>query len=87
VERDGRTTYEGKGCQECHQTGFHGRVAICEILPLTDAIRDLIHKRSSSGEIMKVAVEEGMVTLNQDGWDKVERGVTTAEEVLRVTRL
>ncbi|MDA0323513.1 MAG: ATPase, T2SS/T4P/T4SS family [Verrucomicrobia bacterium] len=87
VERDGRTSYEGKGCRECHQTGFHGRVAICEILPLTDAIRDLVHKRSSSGEIMKVAVEEGMVTLNRDGWDKVERGVTTAEEVLRVTRL
>jgi general secretion pathway protein E/type IV pilus assembly protein PilB len=87
VEKDGRTTYRGKGCRECHQTGFHGRIAICEILPLTAKICELIHRRASSGEIKQAAIEEGMVTLGDDGWDKVTKGVTTADEVLRVTRL
>ena len=77
--------YEGKGCEECHHTGFKGRKAIFEYLAVDTAIRREIVKKSSSDEIKRVAAASGMRTLRQDGWEKVKAGVTTISEVLRVT--
>jgi len=78
--------YEGKGCEECKQTGYKGRTAIYEILVVTEPIREIILKRSSSDQIKKKAVSLGMRTLRQDGWEKVARGITSASEVIRVTQ-
>ncbi|MCX5708836.1 MAG: ATPase, T2SS/T4P/T4SS family [Candidatus Omnitrophica bacterium] len=77
--------YRGKGCSSCNFTGFFGRTAIYEIITIDDVIKDLIIKKAPSGAIKKAAVSRGMRTLAQDGWYKVINGVTTPEEVMRVT--
>jgi general secretion pathway protein E len=76
----------GRGCEACGGTGFRGRMGIFEILPVTDKIRELILARADAGAIRASAVEGGMVLLRDDGWEKVRRGMTTIEEVVRVTR-
>ncbi|HXG04147.1 MAG TPA: ATPase, T2SS/T4P/T4SS family, partial [Candidatus Binatia bacterium] len=82
----GRVTfYKGKGCQACNFTGMKGRVAIYEVMPITQEIRDLILKGASTAELRAVAQSQGMKTLRQAGLMKVIEGVTTVEEVLRVT--
>ena len=86
-EADGRELFRGRGCRACNASGYHGRMAICEILPLTHEIRELIGARASAKDIREEADRLGMATLVQDGWDKVAAGLTTAEEVLRVTAL
>ena len=78
--------YKGKGCDECRGSGFTGRIGIYEVLPVTDSLRTLIDKRASSDLILDAAVKEGMVTMVQDGLDKVASGMTTIEEVLRVVQ-
>jgi type II secretory ATPase GspE/PulE/Tfp pilus assembly ATPase PilB-like protein len=78
--------YEGTGCEECAQTGYRGRSGIYEFLPVTDAIRQLILKRSSADLIRDAAVKQGMRTLREDGWRTVREGVTTVGEVVRVTQ-
>ena len=80
------TLFEGKGCENCKFTGFKGRTGIYEILLISDAIRDLILKRSSSQEIKKKALSLGMHTLRQDGLEKALKGLTTISEILRVTQ-
>ena len=82
-----RIFYEGKGCQACKFTGFKGRTAIYEILALDDDIRDLVVRRSPTNEIKELALKRGMRTLFNDGMVKVERGITTVKEVLRVTEI
>ena len=77
--------YRGTGCEKCLNTGYAGRVAIYEILPVTTAIRKLILSQADAMEIKEKAIEEGMVTLLKDGLEKAIRGVTTVEEVLRVS--
>ncbi len=77
--------FRGKGCANCSQTGFFGRSAIYEILPINNDVRDLIIKKVSASQIKKLAIANGMRTLRQDGWSKVINGVTTPEEVLNVT--
>ncbi len=77
--------YRGKGCSNCNFTGFFGRTAIYEIITIDDTIKDLIIKKAPSGSIKKAAISGGMRTLAQDGWHKVIQGVTTPEEVMRVT--
>jgi general secretion pathway protein E len=84
-ESDGRALYRGAGCRKCSQTGYRGRGAICEILPVSDDIQALMLKRSSSTDLRQQAVASGMKTLADDGWNKAALGLTTAEEVLRVT--
>lgn len=79
------TIYEAAGCEKCRMTGFSGRTGIYEILVLTDALRPLIVGRASSNEIKNVALSQGMHTLREDGWNKVLKGVTTVEEILRVS--
>lgn len=82
----GTTIYEGAGCEQCKYTGYRGRTAIYEILTITEPLRELILKRSSSEQIKKAAVALGMRTLRQDGWTKIAMGITTPAEVLRVTQ-
>ncbi len=77
--------YRGKGCSNCNFTGFFGRTAIYEIITIDDTIKDLIIKKAPSGSIKKTAISRGMRTLAQDGWHKVIQGITTPEEVMRVT--
>lgn len=80
------TLYEPIGCDACANTGFIGRVAIMEIMPMTDDIRSLVMRHATSGEIHKVAVAAGMTTMYENGLHKVLDGITTLEEVVRVTR-
>lgn len=76
----------GAGCSRCHFTGFSGRSAILELMPVTAAIRTLILQRADEHQIEQCAVGEGMITMRQDGDSKVEAGMTTTNEVLRVSR-
>ena len=78
--------HRGRGCEECRFTGFKGRSAIYEILVMSEALRPLIIERASSSSIKQAAVARGMRTLRDDGWDKVKLGLTTVEEVARVTQ-
>ena len=77
--------YHGKGCKECSQTGFRGRLGIYELLIVDDSIRQLILSKATAQKIRDTAREKGMTTLREDGWKKVTAGITTVEEVLRVT--
>jgi len=77
--------YKGKGCPLCNGTGYRGRTALGEILVFTKSIRELVLQKASAAEIEKKAVEEGMTTLYQSGLEKILQGVTTVEEILRVT--
>lgn len=77
--------FRGKGCPNCNFTGFFGRTAIYEILVIDEAIKELILKKATSNQIKKVALSRGMRTLRQDGWQKVIAGITTPEEVMKVT--
>jgi general secretion pathway protein E len=77
--------YRGKGCKACSNTGFRGRCGIYELLVVDDNIRDLVLKKSTAQTICDQARQTGMRTLREDGWDKVIKGITTVEEILRVT--
>lgn len=77
--------FRGGGCQNCNFTGFFGRTAIYEVLLIDEAIKDLLLKKTPSSQIKKVGVSRGMHTLRQDGWQKTIAGLTTPEEVMRVT--
>ncbi|HNS10683.1 MAG TPA: GspE/PulE family protein [Candidatus Ozemobacteraceae bacterium] len=76
---------KGKGCRFCHDTGYQGRSGIFEVLELSPAIKQMILTRQSPLEIKKAAIAQGMVPLRRAGWQKVERGLTTFEEMNRVT--
>ena len=76
---------EGAGCLECSGTGYHGRTAICELLDLSDRIREMIINRRPTSEIKRVAREEGMITLRESGLAKVRIGTTTLREINKVT--
>ena len=80
------TLYHAKGCKECAQTGFIGRISIMEMLPMSDPLRTHIMRHANSAELRIEAIKEGMVTMYEDGMRKALNGVTTFEEVLRVTR-
>jgi general secretion pathway protein E len=80
------TFYRAVGCAECRRTGYHGRTGIYEILLIDDEIRQMILSKVDSGRIKNRAIEKGMRTLRDDGARKVVSGVTTMEEILRVTQ-
>jgi type IV pilus assembly protein PilB len=81
----GALFYEGAGCIECGGTGFKGRTAICELMDLTDRIRDMILERRPTSEIKKAAREEGMTFLRECAVGRVLEGVTTLREINKVT--
>jgi len=78
--------YRGGGCDECRGTGYRGRTGIYELFPITEEARSLILRRAPTRDIRRHAIEGGMVTLRMDGWLKAGEGVTTVEEILRVTQ-
>ncbi|MBI2441874.1 MAG: Flp pilus assembly complex ATPase component TadA [Lentisphaerae bacterium] len=82
---EGATLFTAAGCPKCLNIGYRGRGALMEVLPVDDAIRHLILKNASTGEIAKKAVENGMLTLRMVGLEKVKQGITTLEEVLSET--
>jgi type IV pilus assembly protein PilB len=77
--------YKGVGCTNCNQTGYKGRIGLYEVMPISPAIRSLILKGGSSDDIAKQADKEAMITLREDGIEKVKNGVTTIEELMRET--
>ena len=82
---DTQVFYEGAGCIDCGGTGFKGRMAICELLDLTDSIREMILERRPSSEIKKTAHDEGMRFLRESAVEKVLQGATTLREINKVT--
>ncbi len=86
VVEPGQKLARGTGCRECRGIGYKGRQGIFELLMMNDEIRELVVQRASSGIIQKAAIRNGLRLLREDGWDKVRQGITTPEEVLRVTK-
>lgn len=81
------TLYKGKGCNECRNTGYSGRVGIFEVFKVTEEMGKLLLQHATSNEVEKQAVSQGMVTMKQDGYAKALSGMTTIQEVARVTRI
>jgi type II secretory ATPase GspE/PulE/Tfp pilus assembly ATPase PilB-like protein len=79
--------YKGNGCKVCHNTGYLGRLGVFEVLEVSKEIRKLISEKVDSDVINKLAVDEGMNTMLDDGLEKVIKGMTTIEEVMRVTKI
>jgi type IV pilus assembly protein PilB len=77
--------FEPAGCTRCRDTGYRGRVGLFEVMVISEEIRSLIITRASAGEIRRVAIEQGMRPLVEDGLDKVRAGETTLAEIARVT--
>jgi general secretion pathway protein E len=82
----GVTLVRGQGCEQCRKSGYRGRVGIYELLVVNDALRSQILAKAPTHEIQRVATQQGMVTLREDGWAKARAGQTTVEEILRVTQ-
>jgi general secretion pathway protein E len=80
------TLWHARGCKHCANTGYVGRVSILEMLPMTDSLRSMVMKHATATELRAEAIREGMLTMYEDGLRKALAGVTTFEEVLRVTR-
>jgi type II secretory ATPase GspE/PulE/Tfp pilus assembly ATPase PilB-like protein len=78
--------YRGRGCRQCMGTGYRGRQGVFEMMPVTEEIRGLILERSSAGAMRKVAIEQGMQSLRDDGWRLVREGRTTIDEIVRSTK-
>ena len=78
--------FQPMGCAECRNTGFHGRHAVFEMMSLNQKLRQHILQNCSSGELKELAIKDGMTTLSDDGWRLVREGITTPDEVLRVTK-
>ena len=85
-EIDTTIFYRGAGCENCRSQGYKGRLGIYELLLVTDAIRPLVMTRATASTIAHEAIRNGMRTLRIDGWNKVKAGISTLEEVLRVTQ-
>ncbi len=79
----GLRVYFGKGCDVCRHTGYIGRIGIYEVMPISEAIREAIVAKKDAAEIKKIAVDEGMMTMVEDGLGKVKLGLTTVDELLR----
>jgi type II secretion system protein E len=78
--------FHGKGCDDCRGTGYRGRTGIYELFRITEDARSLIVRKAPAGEIRRLAVAQGMVTLREDAWAKACAGLTTVQEILRVTQ-
>ena len=80
------TAYHGKGCEACGRTNYQGRIGVFELLIVDDAIRAQIHGQAPEADIRAQALSGGMTLMRDDGARLVEQGITSREEVLRVTR-
>ncbi len=87
ADMDSTKFMRGMGCEACRQLGYQGRLAIYELLVLNEQLRPLVLSRAASSTIAQRAIEQGMRTLRDDGWNKVRNGITTIEEILRVTQI
>ena len=86
-EMEGKNFCYGKGCQRCNNTGYRGRIAIFEIMIISDSIRELIMKNESATTLRAIARQEGMRTLRESGLLHIFDGLTTIEEVVRETQV
>ncbi|MBI2410457.1 MAG: Flp pilus assembly complex ATPase component TadA [Candidatus Kerfeldbacteria bacterium] len=86
TEMEEMNFYKGKGCAECGNRGYAGRIGIYEILEITDEIRKGILDQATPKELLNIAMQQGMMTMAQDGFLKAKQGLTTIEEILRVTK-
>jgi general secretion pathway protein E/type IV pilus assembly protein PilB len=86
LEAAGGQICEPVGCRECRHVGYRGRLGLYELLLTTEEVRQLAHDRASSWKIARAAIDSGMVTLRNDGWNKVLAGRTSVDEVLRNTK-
>ena len=77
--------FQGKGCDRCRKTGYSGRLGLFELLIMDDGLRDMVTRNPDVNQLRKLCRERGLVTLRDDGFDKVVKGATTIDEVLRVT--
>ncbi len=82
--KDHKVFYKGEGCARCNHSGYKGRIGIHEVLEVDEKIRELIMRRANADEIRKSAIDNGMITMTEDGFEKAIAGVTTIEEILRV---
>jgi len=78
------TLYRAKGCNKCNDTGYRGRIGLYEVMIVSEAIERLTVERASVEDVKRVAVSEGMLTLRQDGIEKLKKGITSVEEIMRV---
>ncbi len=86
IDKQKLVFYRGKGCQHCNNVGYRGRSAVAEVLEMTDDLKELISTKNDWNEVKKVFIKQGMVSIKQDGIIKALRGITSMEEVLRVTK-
>lgn len=86
IDKENMRFAHGEGCDKCEKTGYHGRLGIFEVLPMTQEIQELILAKSPAAQILEIAVKMGMISMRQDGIIKVLRGETTLEEVVRVSK-
>src|SRR5215470_11092539 len=86
TDGQGVDLFRGAGCDACRKTGYKGRVGIYELFLISEEARSLILRKASTGEIRRLAVERGMISLRDDAWAKARAGLTTVEEILRVTQ-
>jgi type IV pilus assembly protein PilB len=84
-EQRALTFYKGEGCDDCDGSGYRGRQGVYEVMAMTPTLRKLIMSAAGTDELREKAIEEGMLTLRMDGMKKVERGITTLEEVVKET--
>ena len=87
VLEKGQKLTRGAGCRECRNSGYRGRLGIFELLLISDKLRDMIVRRDSATEMLTVARKQGLKSMREDGWAKVRKGLTTIEEVVRVTKV
>jgi type IV pilus assembly protein PilB len=78
------TFYRGRGCDRCRHSGYRGRTGVFELMVIDDHLRELILRKAATHELRQAALEAGMITLRQDGMQKILEGITTMEEALRV---
>lgn len=86
VQKTRPTFYRGAGCQVCGTTGYRGRTGIYELMVMDDQVRMLIGAKAEASKIREVAISKGMVPLKLDGANKVLKGITTTEEIMRIAQ-
>ena len=83
---NGEKFYKGKGCDKCLNTGYYGRSGIYELLVMNEPLKKIIMDHAMTSEIKAAAIANGMRTLREDGWEKVKEGLTTIDEIIKVTQ-